>query len=142
MERANALLESQGEAPRPAVAKEPRKSEPGRSSTDRLRKKESPRAPRRERRESDAPPSSPEPGQVRLWINLGQGDGLDAAGVKVALETAGGPAEKAISVDLKPAYSFVTVADSDAPAFEGLTGKPLGTKVLKVERAKPPTRRR
>ena len=76
------------------------------------------------------------PGQVRMWLNLGSGDGLDAAGLATALEALGAPAGKVQRSDLRPTYAYLFVAEEDAPAFESLTGKTHGTKTLKLERAR------
>jgi ATP-dependent RNA helicase DeaD len=73
---------------------------------------------------------------VRLWLNLGSSDSLDAVGVATALEGLGAPAGKLKRVDLRPTYAYAFVAEEDAPAFEALTGKAHGAKTLKVERAR------
>ena len=98
-----------------------------------------PRTERRERTEREPRPAEPadEPGQARLWVGLGKGDGLDEAGVQAALEAAGAPAGKVQRVSLRPAYAYVFVADEDVAAFEAVSGKTHGEKVLKVERARP-----
>jgi ATP-dependent RNA helicase DeaD len=100
------------------------------------------RPPRRDR-PGDGPAPATEsssaeqtPGQVRLWLNLGSSDSLDAAGVAAALEELGAPAGKLKRVDLRPTYAYAFVAEEDAPAFEALSGKSHGTKTLKVERAR------
>jgi len=100
------------------------------------------RPPRRDR-PGDGPAPATEsssaeqtPGQVRLWLNLGSSDSLDAAGVAAALEELGAPAGKLKRVDLRPTYTYAFVAEEDAPAFEALSGKSHGTKTLKVERAR------
>jgi len=100
------------------------------------------RPPRRDRPVEGAAPSTEpstgeqSPGQVRLWLNLGSSDSLDAAGVAAALEGLGAPAGRLKRVDLRPTYAYAFVAEEDAAAFEALTGKAHGTKVLKVERAR------
>ena len=76
------------------------------------------------------------PGQVRMWLNLGTADGLDAAGLGTALEALGAPAGKVQRSDLRPTYAYLFVAEEDAPAFESLTGKTHGSKTLKLERAR------
>jgi ATP-dependent RNA helicase DeaD len=100
------------------------------------------RPPRRDR-PGDGPAPATEsssaeqtPGQVRLWLNLGSSDSLDAAGIAAALEELGAPAGKLKRVDLRPTYAYAFVAEEDAPAFEALSGKSHGTKTLKVERAR------
>jgi len=109
------------------------------------------RPPRRDRpQEGEAPPPSEErsarpprpaaeptaPGQVRMWLNLGTADGLDAAGLGPALEALGAPSGKVQRSDLRQTYAYLFVAEEDAPAFESLTGKTHGTKTLKLERAR------
>ena len=89
---------------------------------------------RRDRKPADAPPV-PE-GHVRLWLNLGRADGLDAAGLVAALEGAGAPSGKVPSPDVMGTFSYVTVTEADAPALEALKGRKHGEKTLKIERAK------
>jgi ATP-dependent RNA helicase DeaD len=85
---------------------------------------------------SEPPTGEQASGQVRLWLNLGSSDSLDAVGVAAALEGLGAPAGKVKRVDLRPTYAYAFVAEEDAPAFEALTGKAHGAKTLKVERAR------
>ena len=103
--------------------------------------------PERGRREPEAerpraarpsPSDMPEPpeGQVRLWINLGKGDGLDEASLAQALGALGVPAERILRTDLRGTYSYLFVAEPDVASFETLAGKQHGEKVLKMERAK------
>lgn len=92
------------------------------------------RPPRRER--STTPPRAAEPGQTRLWVNLGRAGGLDAAGVTAALEGAGAPAGKVAHVEVLNAFSFVFVPEGDVPAFEATSGKTHGERIIKVEKAK------
>ncbi len=77
-----------------------------------------------------------EPGQVRLWVNLGKASGLDAAGVTATLEAAGAPAGKVQHVELLGAFSYVFVPEGDAAGFEAASGKKHGERSIKVERAK------
>jgi len=77
-----------------------------------------------------------EPGQVRLWVNLGKASGLDAAGVTAALEAAGAPAGKVQHVELLGAFSYVFVPEGDAAGFESASGKKHGERSIKIERAK------
>ena len=96
-------------------------------------------APAAEERPARTPRPAAEPtapGQVRMWLNLGSADGLDAAGLAPALEALGAPAGKVQRSDLRPTYAYLFVAEEDAPAFESLTGKTHGTKTLKLERAR------
>ena len=81
-----------------------------------------------------AEPSSP--GEVRLWMNLGSSEGLDAAGITAALEGLGAPAGKLIRLDVRPTYSYGFVAEEDAAAFEKLNGQQRGEKTLRLERAR------
>lgn len=90
-------------------------------------------------RDGVRPPRSPEaqPGQAKLWVNLGTDDGLDDARFVAVLEAAGAPAGKVQKSLLRPAYGYAYVAEEDASAFETVTGKPHGEKPLKVERHLP-----
>ncbi len=90
-------------------------------------------------RDPNRPPPSPDagPGEVKLKFNLGTDDGLDDAKFVTALEAAGAPAGKVLKTVLRPGYGYAYVAEADAPAFEGLTGKQHGEKVLKVDRHRP-----
>ena len=81
-----------------------------------------------------AEPSSP--GEVRLWMNLGSSEGLDAAGITAALEELGAPSGKLIRLDVRPTYSYGFVAEEDAAAFEKLNGQQRGEKTLRLERAR------
>ncbi|HZW90336.1 MAG TPA: DEAD/DEAH box helicase [Myxococcaceae bacterium] len=107
-------------------------------SGGRERRERRERAPRRDRPEESAPaaaePSAP--GQVRLWLNLGSSEGLDAAGITAALEGLGAPAGKLIRLDVRPTYSYGFVAEEDAAAFEKLNGQQRGEKTLRLERAR------
>ena len=121
---------SRGEGKESREGREPR----GESKEPReAREPKEPRAPR--------PPAEPtlqlQPGQVRVWVNLGKMDGVDAAGVVAALEAGGAPAGKVAATELRGTYSYVFVAEEDGPAFEAVTGKSHGTKALRVERARP-----
>jgi ATP-dependent RNA helicase DeaD len=90
-------------------------------------------------RDPARPPRSPEaePGQAKLWVNLGTDDGLDEASFVKALEAAGAPAGQVQKSLLRPAYGYAYVAEADAGAFEALSGKLHGTKPLKLERHRP-----
>jgi ATP-dependent RNA helicase DeaD len=90
------------------------------------------RRPRREK--SDVAP--PAPGQVRIWLNLGSLDGLDATTLPTALEGAGAPAGKVQRADVLRSFSYLFVAEEDVAGFEGLAGKKQGEKTIKIERAK------
>ena len=90
------------------------------------------RPPRRRRERS----LEAAPGEARLWVNLGSSDGLDEAGLRSELESLGSPAGKIRALSLRPTYAYVTVAEEDVAALEGLTGKARGEKALKVERSR------
>ncbi len=91
--------------------------------------------PRRERKPLE--PAAPlPPGQARLWVNLGKLDSLDESGFKTALQSAGAPVDKVVRVELRGSYSYAFVADEDVPSFEGASGKKLGEKAIKIERAR------
>jgi ATP-dependent RNA helicase DeaD len=104
----------------------------GREDRERERK-----APRRdERRRGGA--LEPGPGEAKLWVNLGEAGGVaDEAALSQALVQAGAPEGKVARADVRPTFSYVVVAEADAPAFEALTGKPHGAVTLKVERSRP-----
>jgi ATP-dependent RNA helicase DeaD len=101
-----------------------------------------PRGERGERRErrprtDEAPPAEVVDGQVRMWLNLGKMDNLlDDAAVVSTLETMGAPSGKVAKTELRGSYSYVHVAEADAPAFEALGGKSLNSKALRIERAR------
>ena len=107
-------------------------------SGGRERRERRERPPRRDRPEESAPvaaePSSP--GEVRLWMNLGSAEGLDAAGITAALEALGAPSGKLLRLDVRPTYSYGFVAEEDAAAFEKLNGQQRGEKALRLERAR------
>jgi ATP-dependent RNA helicase DeaD len=107
-------------------------------SGGRERRERRERAPRRDRPEEGAPAAAEAsaPGQVRLWMNLGSSEGLDAAGITAALEGLGAPAGKLIRLDVRPTYSYGFVAEEDAAAFEKLNGQQRGEKQLRLERAR------
>lgn len=95
------------------------------------------RRERRPRRESSGGNvRQAEPGQARLWVNLGKASNLDAAGVTAALEAAGAPAGKVQHVELLGAFSYVFVPEEDVAGFEGANGKKHGERSIKIERAK------
>ena len=106
-----------------------RAERPGRGERKESREPRAPREPREERAEVA-------PGNVRLWVNLGKADGVDEAGLGTALSALGAPSEKAARLELRGTYSYVHVAEGDAPAFESLAGKQHGAKELKIERAR------
>jgi len=109
-----------------------------RGSGSREKRERRERPPRRDRPEEGAPASgeSSAPGQVRLWMNLGSSEGLDAAGITAALEGLGAPAGKLLRLDVRPTYSYGFVAEEDAAAFEKLNGQARGEKTLRLERAR------
>lgn len=91
------------------------------------------RGERKEPREERVPVA---PGNLRLWVNLGKADGVDEASLTTALSALGAPSEKVARMDLRGTYSYVHVAEGDAPVFESLAGKQHGEKALKIERAR------
>ena len=108
-------------------------------SGGRERRERRERPPRRDRPEEGAPPAAPEAGtpeQVRLWMNVGSAEGLDAVGITAMLEGMGAPAGKLQRVDVKQTYSYAFVAEEDAAAFEKLDGQKRGEKSLRLERAR------
>ena len=109
-----------------------------RSGPPRERRERSERPPRRDRAEegSGPPPESGAPGQVRLWMNVGTNEGLDAGGITAMLEGLGAPAGKIQRLDVKQTYSYAFVAEEDAPSFEKLDGQKRGEKSLRLERAR------
>jgi ATP-dependent RNA helicase DeaD len=118
-----------GSGPRERRERPPRRDRPSEGEA----------APAAEERPARPPRPAAEPtapGQVRMWLNLGSADGLDAAGLGSALEALGAPAGKVQRSDLRPTYAYLFVAEEDAPAFESLSGKTHGTKTLKLERAR------
>jgi ATP-dependent RNA helicase DeaD len=112
----------------------PSERRPRRERGERSDRGERGERPRRER----APREEVEvaPGNVRIWVNLGKADGVDEAGLGTALSALGAPSEKVAKTELRGTYSYVHVAEGDAPAFESLAGKQHGEKALKVERAR------
>ncbi|MDY7233014.1 DEAD/DEAH box helicase [Hyalangium rubrum] len=99
--------------------------------------KSRPRSERPEGAPRPAPSPDAGPGEVKLWVNLGTDDGLDDAKFVAALEAAGAPAGKVLRPLLRPTYGYAYVAETDAPAFETVNGKPHGEKALKIERHRP-----
>ncbi len=112
------------------ATREPRESRGARE--DRPPREDRERRPRREKSEV-APPA---PGQVRLWLNLGTLDGLDAASLTQAIEAAGAPAGKLQRADVLRSFSYLFVAEEDVSGFEATAGKKQGEKAIKIERAK------
>jgi len=101
---------------------------------------ERPRRPKA-RTDSDAAVGSPAdaPSDARhpmLWINLGKSDGLDSSGLTSAVEAVGAPAGKVRRVSLRTTYSYLVVDEADVAAFEALSGRAHGDKVIRIERAK------
>ncbi len=88
----------------------------------------------RDRKAPELPPI--EPGDARLWLNLGRADGMDASMLPGALEAAGAPSGKVKHADIRGTFSYVVVADADAGSFEALQGKNHGEKPIKIERAR------
>ena len=121
--------ESSSERPRRERGERPERA--GRGE----RREGSDRGPRRERGPREEVAVAP--GTLRLWLNLGKADGVDEASLGSALSALGAPSDKVAKLELRGTYSYVHVAESDAPAFEtALTGKQHGEKALKIERAR------
>ena len=118
----------EGKAPAPAVAAVT--STPSEGTAP-----ETSRRPPRERKPASEPRAAPE-GQVRMWLNLGRQQGLDAAAITATLEGAGAPTGKVAHVEVLGPFSYVFVAEADVAAFEAVTGKPLGERSIKIERAR------
>ncbi len=121
--------ESSSERPRRERGERPERA--GRGE----RREGSDRGPRRERGPREEVAVAP--GTLRLWLNLGKADGVDEASLGSALSALGAPSDKVAKLELRGTYSYVHVAESDAPAFEtAVTGKQHGEKALKIERAR------
>ena len=108
------------------------------------RRERPPRPERAERSErTERPERTPsveaQPGQVRVWVNLGRADKLDAEGLKSALETLGAPAGSVEQADLRQTFAYVFVQEENVEKLEALTGQELGEKTVKLERARPRT---
>jgi ATP-dependent RNA helicase DeaD len=112
-------------------AREPREERPGRERRE--------RGERERRRREDVSRISSEagPGEVKLWINLGTADGLGPGSIVTALEDMGAPLNKVLRAELKPTFAYVFVPEEEGSAFEALSGKQRGEKMLKVERSRP-----
>src|SRR5690606_13504328 len=78
-----------------------------------------------------------QPGQVRIWVNLGRADALDAASLTSTLEELGAPAGSVEQTDLRGTFSYVFVPEAQVESLEALTGKSRGEKTVKLERARP-----
>lgn len=129
VERVQAAREKAGEE------RAPRKES---RSSGREREREREREPRRrvERERSPRSPAEPSARQVRLWVNLGRGDGLDEAGLLAAMGEAGVPAGKISSTALRDSYSYLFAVEADAGEVIAASGKKRGEKAIKVERSK------
>ena len=121
---------------RPERGERPDRGE--RSASPRERRERRERPPRRDRPEEGSPPEAEAgtPGQVRLWMNVGSSEGLDAGGITSMLEGLGAPAGKLQRLEVRPTYSYAFVAEEDAAAFEKLDGQSRGEKSLRLERAR------
>ena len=111
--------------------RKPRRDEPRR---DEPRRDE----PRRESAAvaTDAAPSSG-PKNVKLYVNLGEEDGLDSAAIGAALaELAGAPTDAVKSVERRLRNSFVYIAPESEAQFIAAHGKARGAKTLQVEKAR------
>ena len=138
---------------RRALEGELRERGEGREGRERSRGGEKSRS---SRKREEAPAASDEAGQqasqeggpkpprkTKLYISLGEQDGLDAEGIKGALVGASGGDPAAIErIEIRPAHSYAYVEPEQAEAFLAANGKTHGEKELKVEKARPPRRRR
>jgi ATP-dependent RNA helicase DeaD len=93
-------------------------------------------SPRRQKPREKNRVREAEPGQVRLWVNLGKAAGLSPQTLVSALETEGAPAGKVQHCEILGTFSYVFVSEDCATQFEALTGRALGERTLKIERAK------
>lgn len=120
-----------GGAPRGVATRDP--SGPPSSSESGERRARREREPRRR---SSPTQAELEPGQARVWLNLGKMDGIDDTKLRDALSSLGAPVAKIQKTELRGSYSYLLVQDEDVASFESLAGKQHGDKVLKLERAR------
>src|SRR5690606_4692067 len=78
-----------------------------------------------------------QPGQVRIWVNLGRADALDVEGLTSTLEELGAPAGSVEQTDLRGTFSYVFVPEAQVESLAALTGKSRGEQTVKLERARP-----
>jgi len=105
----------------------------GRGRERSSRERERPEPSRERKPEEAALPA----GQSRVWVNIGKGDGASVDSLRTELEGQGAPGGKVVRVELRTTYSYLVIADEDVAAFEGLAGKTVQGKALKIERARP-----
>ncbi len=92
------------------------------------------RPPRREARE-EAPQADGRP--RKLYVGIGEADGLSKGGVSALLaELSGAPLDAFSDEDVRRTSSFVRVDDANADAVLGLNGREHNGKPLLVERAR------
>src|SRR5262249_37867846 len=96
---------------------------------------------RRERtreREPRREPVAEEPGYVRLYVNVGQREGLGAdEAMRLFVENAPESQDALGTVNVFPTHTYVSVKEEAAPAIvAAMTGKKLGERDIVVERAK------
>lgn len=77
-----------------------------------------------------------EPGEARLWLNVGRSDGYESDALGTALGGLGARRELIHALEVLDTFSYVTVAEVDAPAFQALSGTTLGEKTVKIEPAR------
>jgi ATP-dependent RNA helicase DeaD len=128
VERVNALKEAPREEPRKPRSEKPRREKTTRGEGREVR----PERPRREKRPEEPVPE----GQVKLWINLGKEDGLDASQLQAVLTSLGVPEGRVKAVHLRGNYSYLFVAEEDVAAHEAVMGKNHNNKTIKMERAR------
>jgi len=84
-----------------------------------------------------------EPQAIRLYVGLGTADQMDEAQIRqTLLELAKAEESSILSIEVKDAFTFVTVPPDAAAAFLSANGAKVGEKELRVERAKGGRRRR
>lgn len=84
-----------------------------------------------------------EPQGIKLYVGLGTADQMDEAQIRqTILELAKAEESSILALDVKDAFSFVTVHPDAAAAFLSASGAQVGEKELRVERAKGARRRR
>jgi len=90
------------------------------------------RRPQKKRRSAEPAPE----GMVRLWINLGSQEYASQEALREGLCSLNASAQALTSIDVRPSFSFALAPEEKAKDLEALTGTMLGTKSLKIEKAK------
>jgi hypothetical protein len=73
---------------------------------------------------------------IRLWINLGSQEYETPDALREELSKVSASTALIQSLDLRPSFSFALVPEEKAKDLEALTGTTVGTKSLKIEKAK------